>query len=139
MARAEQAPPDDDRRLAQDGRLRRHDQRAGPRLRLGRDASKDPTTFGEYKLTYRTGDIVSPHLEVAEPLRLELEDFARAILTGSTPRSSREVGLDVVRMIEAVDDSLELDGAKVEVGAERSSGVTVCRGWDDDLESCPGR
>ncbi|HEX7254736.1 MAG TPA: Gfo/Idh/MocA family oxidoreductase [Gaiellaceae bacterium] len=81
---------------------------------------RDPETFGEYKLTYRTGDIVSPHLEVAEPLRLELDDFAQAIRTGSTPRSSRELGLEVVRMIEAVDDSLERSGARVEVGAERS-------------------
>ena len=81
---------------------------------------RDPETFGEYKLTYRTGDIVSPHMEVAEPLKLELEDFAQAIRTGSTPRSSRELGLEVVRMIEAVDDSLENNGARVEVGAERS-------------------
>jgi predicted dehydrogenase len=81
---------------------------------------RDPETFGEYKLTYRTGDIVSPHMEVAEPLKLELEDFTQAILTGSTPRSSRELGLEVVRMIEAVDDSLENSGARVEVGAERS-------------------
>jgi predicted dehydrogenase len=81
---------------------------------------RDPETFGEYKLTYRTGDIVSPHLAVAEPLKLELEDFVRAIQTGSTPQSSRELGLEVVRMIEAVDDSLEQNGAKVEVGAERS-------------------
>jgi predicted dehydrogenase len=81
---------------------------------------RDPETFGEYKLTYRTGDIVSPHMEVAEPLKLELEDFAQAIRTGSTPRSSRELGLEVVRMIEAVDDSLENSGARVEVGAERS-------------------
>jgi predicted dehydrogenase len=81
---------------------------------------RDPETFGEYKLTYRTGDIVSPHLEVAEPLKLELEDFVQAIQTGSTPRSSRELGLEVVRMIEAVDASLEQNGAKVEVGAERS-------------------
>jgi predicted dehydrogenase len=81
---------------------------------------RDPETFGEYKLTYRTGDIVSPHLNVAEPLKLELEDFAQAILTGSTPRSSRELGLEVVRMIEAVDDSLEASGARVQVGAERS-------------------
>ena len=81
---------------------------------------RDPETFGEYKLTYRTGDIVSPHMEVAEPLKLELEDFTNAILTGSTPRSSRELGLEVVRMIEAVDDSLENSGARVEVGAERS-------------------
>ncbi|HEY8192787.1 MAG TPA: Gfo/Idh/MocA family oxidoreductase [Gaiellaceae bacterium] len=81
---------------------------------------RDPETFGEYKLTYRTGDIVSPHLAVAEPLKLELEDFVRAIQTGSTPQSSRELGLEVVRMIEAVDVSLEQNGAKVEVGAERS-------------------
>jgi predicted dehydrogenase len=81
---------------------------------------RDPETFGEYKLTYRTGDIVSPHLDVAEPLKLELEDFAQAILTGSTPRASRELGLEVVRMIEAVDESLEASGARVEVGAERS-------------------
>jgi predicted dehydrogenase len=80
----------------------------------------DPTTFGEYKLTYRTGDIVSPHLSVAEPLKLELEDFTRAIRTGSTPQSSRELGLEVVRMIEAVDASMERNGAKVEVGAEWS-------------------
>jgi predicted dehydrogenase len=81
----------------------------------------DPTTFGEYKLTYRTGDIVSPHMEVAEPLRLELEDFARAISEGTVPRSSRELGLDVVRMVEAVDASLELNGARVELDGERSA------------------
>jgi predicted dehydrogenase len=80
----------------------------------------DPTTFGEYKLTYRTGDIVSPHLSVAEPLKLELEDFASAIRTGSTPRSSRELGLEVVRMVEAVDASMERNGAKVVLGAEWS-------------------
>jgi predicted dehydrogenase len=80
---------------------------------------KDPQTFGEYTLSYRTGDIVSPHLAVAEPLSLELEDFCLAIGTGSTPRSSAELGLEVVRIIEAVDSSLDLHGARVEVaGAE---------------------
>ena len=32
----------------------------------------DPETFGEYRLTYRTGDIVSPRVEAAEPLGLEV-------------------------------------------------------------------
>ena len=36
LARAEQAAPDDDRRLREDGRLRRHEQRAGAGLRLRR-------------------------------------------------------------------------------------------------------
>jgi predicted dehydrogenase len=78
----------------------------------------NPESFGEYKLTYRTGDIVSPRMEVAEPLFREMDDFCTAIRTGSVPRSSAQLGLEVVRMIEAVDASLELDGARVGVEAE---------------------
>ena len=37
--------------------------RAGARLRLRRRRSPDPETFGEYQLTYRTGDIVSPRVD----------------------------------------------------------------------------
>jgi predicted dehydrogenase len=73
----------------------------------------NPETFGEYKLTYRTGDIISPHLDAAEPLYRELEDFREAIISGSVPRSSSELGLEVVRMIEAVDASLEREGARI--------------------------
>ena len=78
----------------------------------------NPETFGEYKLTYRTGDIVSPHIDVAEPLSREMEDFRSAIVNGTSPRSSREIGLEVVRMIEAVDASLDANGAQVRVGGE---------------------
>ncbi|HSC90583.1 MAG TPA: Gfo/Idh/MocA family oxidoreductase [Gaiellaceae bacterium] len=77
----------------------------------------DPSNFGEYRLTYRTGDIVSPRLDAVEPLLLELRDFCSAIREGTVPRSSAELGLEVVRMIEAVDLSLASDGARVEVGA----------------------
>ena len=40
---------------------------------------KDPETFGEYQLSYRTGDIVSPRIDAAEPLSLELRDFCDSI------------------------------------------------------------
>jgi predicted dehydrogenase len=78
-------------------------------------ALKDPESFGEYRLTYRTGDIVSLHIPAGEPLLLEMTDFCEAIRSGSTPRSSVQVGIDVVRMIEAVDDSLAAHGARVDV------------------------
>src|SRR5438067_4104410 len=78
-------------------------------------AIPNPETFGEYKLTYRTGDIVSPHIGAAEPLFLELQDFAGAIRSGTTPRSNAVLGLDVVRMIEAVDASLAVGGARANV------------------------
>ena len=35
-----------------------------------------------------------------------MEDFCRAIRSGSTPRSSAQLGLDVVHMIEAAERSL---------------------------------
>jgi predicted dehydrogenase len=75
----------------------------------------DPATFGEFTLTYRTGDILSPRVEAAEPVYRELEDFCAAILADATPRSSAKLGLDVVRTIEAVDSSLARGGARVEV------------------------
>jgi predicted dehydrogenase len=65
---------------------------------------RDPESFGEY-LTYRTGDIVSPHIESSEPIALQMDDFCRAIRTGMAPTSSARLGLDVVRMIEAADRS----------------------------------
>jgi predicted dehydrogenase len=70
-----------------------------------------PETFGEFRLSYRTGDIVSPKIEATEPLALEVADFCTAILDGRTPRSSPQIGLDVIRMIEAVDRSLAAGGA----------------------------
>jgi predicted dehydrogenase len=76
---------------------------------------KDPASFGEYRLTYRSGAIVSPPVDVSEPLSLELADFCNAIRTGEQPCSHAGLGLDVVRIIEAVDRSLGEQGARVGV------------------------
>jgi predicted dehydrogenase len=78
----------------------------------------DPQSFGEFQLSYRTGDIVSPAMPPSEPLRLEMEDFCNAIRTGADPLSSAELGVEVVRMIEAVDASLSSSGSRVAVGYE---------------------
>jgi predicted dehydrogenase len=80
----------------------------------------DPETFGEYRLTYRTGDIVSLRVEANEPLSLELADFAAAIREGTPLVSSPEMGLDVIRTIEAVDRSLAANGAPTRVGAAKT-------------------
>ena len=73
----------------------------------------EPSNFGEFQLSYRTGDIVIPRVEAAEPLSLELQDFSRAILTGRKPRSHAELGYEIVRTIEAAEQSLELGGEPV--------------------------
>jgi predicted dehydrogenase len=75
-----------------------------------------PETFGEFRLSYRTGDIVSPKVEPTEPLALEIADFCSAILDGSEPRSTAQIGLAVVQAIEAVEQSLSTDGALITLG-----------------------
>jgi predicted dehydrogenase len=75
----------------------------------------DPGTFGEYRMTYRTGDILSPKVVATEPLSLQLADFCRAVRNGTEPRSSAEIGSDVVWIIEAVDRSLAHSGRTVKV------------------------
>jgi predicted dehydrogenase len=87
----------------------------------------DPENFGEYRLTYRTGDIVSPKIDPAEPLALEIQDFCSAVRSGAVPRSSTAVGLDVVRVLEAVDRSLHGGGVPVAV-ADVAPTPTVAEG-----------
>jgi predicted dehydrogenase len=70
----------------------------------------DPETFGEYQLSYRTGDIVSPRVEPVEPLYRQMGDFCDAIREQREPRSSADIGLEVVETIEAVEH--ELSGRK---------------------------
>jgi predicted dehydrogenase len=88
---------------------------------------KQPENFGEYRMTYRSGDMVAPRIEPQEPLSLELEDFARAIRTGDEPRSNARLGLEIVRVIEAADQSLRAQGQPTILGID----------LDDDRFSAP--
>lgn len=80
-----------------------------------------PATFGEYQLTYRTGDIVVPRIEAAEPLSLELADLAHSIHTGQEPRSSGRLGLEIVRVLEAARLSMERGGEPVQLSTMGTS------------------
>jgi predicted dehydrogenase len=81
-----------------------------------------PATFGEYQLTYRSGDVVLPMIEAAEPLGLELADFANAVRTGSEPRSHARFGLEIVRAVEGAERSLRQGGTPVSL---ETSGVAA--------------
>jgi predicted dehydrogenase len=81
----------------------------------GLDFSEPPANFGEYRLTYRTGDMIAPQIEAAEPLGLELKDFASAILEKTIPVSNSRLGLEVVLGLEALEKSLHARGEPVPV------------------------
>jgi predicted dehydrogenase len=84
---------------------------------------RDPTTFGEYALSYRSGDIVSPHISTTEPLQIEMEHFLDCVRTGARPRTDGRNGLRVVRALEAIERSgknqsrlVHLEGSESAVG-----------------------
>ena len=77
---------------------------------------KDPETFGEYHLSYRTGDILSPQLSSDEPLALQTEEFVRLLQGGGTPAYGLSLASDVVRLAEAAEASIGLGGIPIEVG-----------------------
>src|SRR5215216_6286138 len=61
--------------------------------------------YGEY--ITRSGDIWSPRLSNEEPLRTECGHFVDAIRNGTAPMSDGESGLRVVRVLEALQRSLD--------------------------------
>jgi len=74
---------------------------------------RDPETFGEYHLSYRSGDVISPRIESHEPLGLELGDFVKAIQNGDRMEFHTAVARSVVRIVEAADQSLQAGGREV--------------------------
>jgi predicted dehydrogenase len=62
------------------------------------------SSYGEY--IARSGDISSPRVPNDEPLRIECSHFVEAVQTGAEPRSGGESGLRVVRVLEALQQSL---------------------------------
>ena len=77
-------------------------------------------TFGEFQLSYRFGDIFIPKLDDSEPLKVASQHFLDCINKGVTPRSSGTHGLDVVRIIEASNESLRNNGMMIELNGAAS-------------------
>jgi predicted dehydrogenase len=71
----------------------------------GFDEQAGRGSYGEY--ITRSGDIWSPRLPNIEPLRTECEHFVQSIRSGATPISDGESGLRVVRVLEALQQSLD--------------------------------
>ncbi len=77
---------------------------------------KNPDNFGEWHLSYRSGDILSPNLPGHEPLARQVGDFVRTMSTGDLPEHGLALARDVVRLAEAADLSLDNGGVHVDLG-----------------------
>jgi predicted dehydrogenase len=68
----------------------------------------------ERPLSYRYGDIISPHIPVEEPLTLEDRHFIDCIRSGTVPETDGRDGLSVIAVLEAIDKSMRI-GSPVKV------------------------
>lgn len=73
--------------------------------------------YGE-DLSLRFGDISVPWIQMSEPLAIEVQHFLDCCRSGETPRSDGRDGLRVVRVLEAVDESMAAGGAPVQTSVE---------------------
>ncbi len=82
---------------------------------------RDFHNYGEY--ITRSGDVTSPQISNEEPLRIECRHFVECVRDGSTPQSGPQSALRVVRVLEALQASLESGGAarQLEVETGRAS------------------
>jgi predicted dehydrogenase len=66
-------------------------------------------------IQYRVGDMYAPQLDQTEALFAMTSDFLTSIEKGRAPISEGSVGLNVVRILEAANDSLKAGGAVVKL------------------------
>ncbi|RMG52075.1 MAG: gfo/Idh/MocA family oxidoreductase [Acidobacteria bacterium] len=71
--------------------------------------------FGEFQLLTREGNVTIPHVHMEEPLKLQSQYFLTCIRTGHIRLCTAHQGVDVVRVIRAVEESLEHQGKPIEV------------------------
>jgi predicted dehydrogenase len=89
------------------------------------DAAAEPT------FDLREGRIVSPPVAAAEPLRRQCEHFLQCVENGDRPLTDGQMGLGVVRVMEAADRSIESSGIPVPVESEAAAPVGGQHGLAD--------
>jgi predicted dehydrogenase len=69
----------------------------------------------EILVSYRLGDVHVPKLEVTEALKAEVQYFVECVEKGQEPFNNGQSGLQVVRLLEAADESIKNGGKRIEL------------------------
>lgn len=104
--------------MASDERIRIHDKGIGQ--------APEGVAPG-YPMTYRYGDILSPHVAFDEPLAVEDRHFVDCVRRLAECRTPGATGLSVVRVLEAADRSI-LEGRAVRLDGSVTSNAALPAG-----------
>jgi predicted dehydrogenase len=81
----------------------------------GVKATRHTDTYGEFSFAYHYGDVVIPYIRLEEPLRVQCQHFLDCVREGKRPQTDGENGLQVVRVLEAGQYSMDHEGQKVNI------------------------
>ena len=79
----------------------------------GITVTETPEQVHKLLISYRTGDLWSPNLQPTEALAVEAAHFAACVTGIEKPLTSGEAGLQIVRILEAANQSMRARGAPV--------------------------
>ena len=77
-------------------------------------------SMAEWQWKTRAGDVVIPRLERWEPLHRQIDEFAAACMSGTPTVTHGAHGVEVVRVLEALDISLRRGGDPIDLAGELS-------------------
>lgn len=69
----------------------------------------------ELLVSYRSGDVHIPKLEGTEALKAEAQYFVECVEKSQEPFNNGQAGLQVVRLLEAADESIKRGGQRIEL------------------------
>jgi len=82
-------------------------------------------SFSEFQYSYHYGDCYIPHIEQREPLLTMCEHFLDCVRTRRPSISGGAKGLEVVRILEASEASLQARGAPVTLAGPRNGRLAL--------------
>ncbi len=84
----------------------------------GITVSEDPQAREHLLTGYRNGDMTAPNLDTTEALRLMTREFVESITQNRLPLTDGFAGYRVVRLLEAAQQSMMLNGEPIELADE---------------------
>jgi predicted dehydrogenase len=81
----------------------------------------DPEKIHEMRVGYRTGDMWAPKLALTEALSVEGVHFVDCIVNDKVPQTDGHLGLRVVELVEAANQSMRRRGETVNIQSRRKA------------------
>jgi predicted dehydrogenase len=94
------------------------DMQATEKLRIYDKGVDFVPSYGDYgeSLSIRVGDIYIPKIDMVEPLKVECQHYLDCIAKGAEPMTGGDCGLEVLRVLEAAEESLRQGSKAIPVG-----------------------